>query len=77
VQHLYDRGANTFTFVGARQTRGVFQTNGWGEVNSDRTSEDAEDGLARNVAESEGPIFPDLRSPLDVRDPPKRGWCGG
>jgi hypothetical protein len=33
VQYLYNEGPNTFTFVGARPTRGVFQTDGWGEVN--------------------------------------------
>jgi hypothetical protein len=33
VQYLYNDGPNTFTFVGARPTRGVFQTDGWGEVN--------------------------------------------
>jgi hypothetical protein len=33
AQYLYNEGPNTFTFVGARPTRGVFQTDGWGEVN--------------------------------------------
>lgn len=33
AQYLYQDGPNTFTFVGARPTRGVFQTDGWGEVN--------------------------------------------
>ena len=33
VQYLYNEGPNTFTFVGARPTRGVFQTDGWGEIN--------------------------------------------
>jgi hypothetical protein len=33
VQYLYKRDTDTFTFVGARPTRGVFQTDGWGEVN--------------------------------------------
>jgi hypothetical protein len=33
TQYLYSDGSNTFTFVGARPTRGVFQTNGWGELN--------------------------------------------
>jgi hypothetical protein len=33
VQYLYNQGGNTFTFVGAKPTRGVYQTDGWGEVN--------------------------------------------
>ena len=33
VQYLYSTPSGTFTFVGARPTRGVFQTNGWGELN--------------------------------------------
>jgi hypothetical protein len=33
MQYLYSEGPNTFTFVGARPTRGVYQTDGWGEVN--------------------------------------------
>lgn len=33
AQYLYNQGPNTFTFVGAKPTRGVFQTDGWGEVN--------------------------------------------
>ena len=34
VQYLYSTPSATFTFVGARPTRGVFQTDGWGEVNT-------------------------------------------
>jgi hypothetical protein len=35
IQYLYSApGAGTFTFVGARPTRGVFQTDGWGETNA-------------------------------------------
>ncbi len=34
VQYLYATPSGTFTFVGARPTRGVFQTDGWGEVNT-------------------------------------------
>ena len=33
VQYLYSAGPDTFTFVGARPTRGVYQTDGWGELN--------------------------------------------
>jgi len=33
VQYLNSTPSGTFTFVGARPTRGVFQTNGWGELN--------------------------------------------
>jgi hypothetical protein len=33
LQYLYTARHNTFTFVGAKPTRGVFQTDGWGEVN--------------------------------------------
>lgn len=34
VQYLRTTPAGTFTFVGARPTRGVFQTDGWGELNT-------------------------------------------
>ena len=34
VQYLRSTPAGTFTFVGARPTRGVFQTDGWGELNA-------------------------------------------
>jgi hypothetical protein len=34
VQYLRTTSAGTFTFVGARPTRGVFQTDGWGELNT-------------------------------------------
>lgn len=34
VQYLESDPAGTFTFVGAVPTRGVFQTNGWGETNT-------------------------------------------
>ena len=44
---------------------------------SDRASEDVEDCLARDLAKGEGTVFPDLRSAVDVRDPPQRGWRGG
>src|SRR5262249_2210830 len=33
LQYLYSSGSNTVTFFGARPTRGVFQTDGWGQVN--------------------------------------------
>jgi hypothetical protein len=33
-QYLYSALSGAFTFVGARPTRGVFQTDGWGEVNT-------------------------------------------
>ncbi len=33
AQYLYNEGPNTFTFVGAMPTRGVFQTDGWGQLN--------------------------------------------
>ena len=44
------------------------------DENPSWTPEDSEDGVACRFAEGEGPIFPDLRSPLHVRDPPERGW---
>src|SRR6202008_4741575 len=31
VQYLNTKGSGTFTFMGAIPTRGVFQTDGWGE----------------------------------------------
>ncbi len=31
IQYLYSKPSGTFTFVGAVPTRGVFQTDGWGE----------------------------------------------
>ena len=34
VQYLDSRPGGTFTVVGAVPTRGVFQTNGWGEINT-------------------------------------------
>jgi hypothetical protein len=34
LQYLYSAPSGTFTFVGARPTRGVFQTDGWGETNT-------------------------------------------
>ena len=34
LQYLYSKPSGTFTFVGAVPTRGVFQTNGWGETNT-------------------------------------------
>jgi hypothetical protein len=34
VQYLYSAPSGTFTFMGARPTRGVFQTDGWGEVDT-------------------------------------------
>ena len=34
VQYLESHPGGTFTFVGAVPTRGVFQTNGWGETNT-------------------------------------------
>lgn len=34
LQYLYSKPAGTFTFVGAVPTRGVFQTDGWGETNT-------------------------------------------
>ena len=34
AQFLRSTPAGTFTFVGARPTRGVFQTDGWGELNT-------------------------------------------
>jgi hypothetical protein len=34
VQYLRSTPTGTFTFVGARPTRGVFQTDGWGELNT-------------------------------------------
>ena len=44
---------------------------------SDRASEDAEDGLACGFAQSEDAIFQDLRSAVDLRDSFKCGWRGG
>src|SRR5262249_39096092 len=32
LQYLYSKPGGTFTFVGAVPTRGVFQTDGWGET---------------------------------------------
>jgi len=32
-QYLYSKPSGTFTLVGARPTRGAFQTDGWGELN--------------------------------------------
>ena len=43
---------------------------------SDRPSEDPEDGLAPDIAPGQGAVLPDLRSAVDLRDPLKRGWCG-
>jgi integrase len=37
-----------------------------------RSSEDVQDRLARDVAASEGAVFPQLRSPLDIRHPALR-----
>jgi hypothetical protein len=34
VQYSYTKPAGNFTFVGAVPTRGVFQTDGWGETNT-------------------------------------------
>lgn len=34
MQYQYSKPSSTFTFVGARPTRGVFQTDGWGETNT-------------------------------------------
>jgi hypothetical protein len=34
LQYLYTKPGGTFTFVGAVPTRGVFQTDGWGETNT-------------------------------------------
>src|SRR5262249_50895755 len=34
LQYLYSKPGRTFTFVGAVPTRGVFQTDGWGETNT-------------------------------------------
>jgi hypothetical protein len=34
VQYLRSTPGGTFTFIGARPTRGVFQTDGWGELNT-------------------------------------------
>jgi len=34
LQYLYSKPSGTFTFVGAVPTRGVFQTDGWGETNT-------------------------------------------
>jgi hypothetical protein len=34
LQYLYSKPGGTFTFVGAVPTRGVFQTDGWGETNT-------------------------------------------
>ena len=43
---------------------------------SDRPSEDSEDGLARDVAPGKGAVLPDLRSAVDLCDSPERGWRG-
>lgn len=34
VQYLSSKPSGTFTVLGARPTRGVFQTDGWGEINA-------------------------------------------
>jgi hypothetical protein len=34
MQYLYSKPGGAFTFVGAVPTRGVFQTDGWGEINT-------------------------------------------
>jgi hypothetical protein len=43
----------------------------------DGPSKDVEDGVARDLATGKGTVFPDLRSAVDVRDSPQRGWRGG